>query len=205
MLDVILQFLNQVFTSLGLPVLVENDCGFDHHTSNLVRHTCYGTFHYGGVSHESTLNLKRADAITARLDDIVDTTLKPIVAVLVAPCHVASVIHIVVPYIVRQFLVTIILLEQSYRLPVSGPYDNLTLLSVLTWSAVGLDEVDVILRIGQSHRSWLRLCPRHGAESHCGLRLSESLHKRDAREFLELVEYGGIESLTGCTAIAKRR
>ena len=101
-----------------------------------------------------------------------------------------------------QFVVTIIILEQTYWFTCISPDDNLTLFTVFARSAVGLDEVDVLLRIGQTHRSWFRFGPGHSAESHRRFCLSEALHKGYACELLKLVEYGRIECLSGCTTIA---
>src|SRR5574344_1427352 len=108
----------------------------------------------------------------------------------------------IVPNRTGKFFVTIIILEQTDWFTCISPDDNLTLFTVFARSAVGLDEVDVILRIGQTHRSWFRFGPWHCAERHCRFRLSEALHKGYACELLKLVEYGCIDSLTGCTTVA---
>lgn len=77
------------------------------------------------MGHQRTLYLKRADAVARRLDDIVLAADKPVIAVLVAPCHVAGVVDAVVPCLVCQFGVAVVLLEQSERAAVAGAHHDL--------------------------------------------------------------------------------
>ena len=59
----LLQFLDEVLTSLVLPFLTENDCGLHHHTADIVGHTCDGALYDGWVGHQCTLHLERTDTI----------------------------------------------------------------------------------------------------------------------------------------------
>ena len=147
----LLQLLDEVIACLGLPLLTEYDGGLDHHAADIVWDTCDGTLYDGRMRHESTLHLERADAVAGTLDDIIDTTLKPVVAVLVAPCHIACVINAVVPGLARLLVVAVVALEQTDGLLVAHTYHNLALLTILAGGAVGTQQVDVILGVGDTH------------------------------------------------------
>ena len=83
------------------------------------------------MGHQRTLYLKRADAVARRLDDIVLAADKPVIAVLVAPCHVARVVNSVVPDFAREFVVQVVLLEQPQRFSLVGADYDLPLFAVL--------------------------------------------------------------------------
>ena len=163
MLHVVLEFLLQFVSSLVLIFLAQDDSSLDNHATHGVGHTGHGTLHDSRMGHEGALHLKRANAVARTLDDVVGTAHKPVVAVLVAPCKVTGVIHSVVPSLAGQFLIAIVALEESDGLLVTGIHTDLTFLTVLAGRAVGLDQADVVLRIGLSHAAGLRLCPGEGA------------------------------------------
>ena len=140
-----------------------------------------------------------------RLDDIIDTAFKPVVAILVAPSHITSMVDAVVPSLARLLLVAIVALEETNRLLVTHANHNLALLTVLAWSAVGTQQVDVVLGIGNTHRTRLGSHPREGAQRHRCLCLAETFHHADARLLEELLEHGGIQSLTCGGAVLQRR
>ena len=108
--------LDVFYQRLVCPVFVvfrQHDGGFDNLPADFVWYAGDGAFNHGGMGHQRTLYLKRADAVARRLDDIVLAADKPVIAVLVAPCHVAGVVDAVVPCLVCQFGVAVVLLEQS--------------------------------------------------------------------------------------------
>jgi hypothetical protein len=89
-LDVGLNVLNQLLRRLV--TLGEYDCGLDCKAAYRVGNASYSTFYYCGVRHTSILHFKRADAVAATLEYVVDSAHKPIVAVLVAVGYIAGVI-----------------------------------------------------------------------------------------------------------------
>ena len=110
-------------------------------------------------------------------------------------------IQSVVPSLASEFRITIVLLEESDRLAVAHTYHDLTFLTIFTRRTVGTHQIDVVLGVGDTHRTWLRLHPGEGTEGHGGLRLSEALHHLDTCLLVELIEDGGVQSLTCRTAV----
>ena len=127
-----LQLLHESLAGLFLPVLVQHYGSLYHHSPDFIGHARDGTFHYSRMGDERALHLKRTYAVSARLDDIVDTAYKPVVAVLVAPCHIARMIQAIVPHLLGHLLVTVVVFEESVRLAIADPDANLALLTVLT-------------------------------------------------------------------------
>ena len=203
MLHVVLQFFYQFVASLVLPVFVEHHRSLDNHAADVVGNACYGTLYDSRMGHQRTLDLERPDAVAAALDYVVDAPFKPVVAVFVAPRHVAGVVNAVVPYLFVLLLVAVIPLEKSYGLALVGMYHNLTLLSVLARRAVRTHQVDVILRIGHAHAARLRRHPRHRSERHRRLGLAEALHQTYARELQEFVIHRRVECLSCRTTVAQ--
>lgn len=105
------------------------------------------------MGHQRTLHLERPYAVAGALDDVVGTSHKPVVSVFVTPCQVAGVIETVVPGLLRQLVVAVIALEQAYRLAVAGVYAYLAFLTILTFRAVGFEQMDVVLRVRLAHAS----------------------------------------------------
>ena len=203
MLHVVLQFFYQFVASLVLPFLVEHHRSLDNHAADVVGNARYGTLYDSRMGHQCALDLERPDAVAAALDYVVDAPFKPVVAVFVAPRHVAGVVNAVVPYLFVLLLVAVVPLEKSYGLALVGIYHNFALLSVLARRAVGAHQVDVILRIGHAHAAWLRHHPWHRSERHRGLGLAESLHQAYARKLQELVIHCRIERFPRRTAVAQ--
>ena len=197
----LLKFLDEVIASLVFPFLTEYNSGFHHHATDVIRHASNSAFHHGRMGHQGTLYLERTNAVTAGLDDVVDTALKPIVAIFITPSHVACVVDAVVPSLASQFLVTIIVFEQSDGLAVAYTHHNLTLLTILAAGAVSTQQVDVILRVGHSHGTGLWCHPREGAEGHGGLCLSKAFHHANACLLEELVVNGRIQGFAGGGAV----
>ena len=200
----LLQLLDEVVAGFVLPFLAKHDSSLHDHATDVIGHARDGTLHYGGMRHQRTLHLEGTDAVAAGLDDIVDAALEPIVAVLIAPRHIAGVVEAVVPCLARLLLVAIVLLEETDGLLVTHADNNFTLLTVLARGAVGTDEVDVILCIRDAHGAWLRLHPREGAEGHGGLGLPEAFHHPDAGLLEELVIDSRVQGLTGRGAVFER-
>ena len=159
----LLQLLDEVVASLVLPLLAQDDGSLDYHASDVVRYTGDGALHDGGMGHQRRLHLERTDAVAGALDDVVDTALEPVVAVFVAPSHIACMIDAVVPGLTGQLGVTIVFLEEPDGLLVAYTNHNLALLTILAAGAVSTQQVDVVLGIGDTHRARLRRHPGEGA------------------------------------------
>ena len=157
------------------------------------------------MRHQGALHLKRTDTVAGALDHIVDSAFEPIVAVFIAPRHIAGMIDAVVPGLTGQLLVTVVFLEEADGLTVTDAHHNLTLLTIFATGTVGTQQVDVILGVGHTHTAGLRLHPGEGAEGHGGLRLSKAFHHLDTGLLVELIEHSGVQGLTGCGAILQRR
>ena len=97
----------------------------------------------------------------------------------------------------RALRVAVVTLEEAYGFLVAKAYHDLTLLTRFYRTAVGINKIDVILRVGKSHTSGFGCHPRHVADRTCRFRLPESLHERNTREFLEGVKDGGVEGFPG--------
>ena len=205
LLHVLLQFLDEVVASFVLPLLTQHDGSLHHHASDVVGNTCDGALYDSGVGHQRTLYLERTNAVATRFDDVVDTTLKPVVAVFVAPGHITSVIESVVPGLTGKLWVAVVLLEETDGLAVAYTHHNLALLTIFTRCTVGADQVDVVLGVGDTHRTGFRLHPGEGAEGHRGLCLSEAFHHLDACLLVELFEDGRVQGFTSCTTVLQTR
>ncbi len=94
-----------------------------------------------------------------------------------------------------------IFFEQSKWLVSVRTDDYFAVFAVLGLTAVGGDEVDVILRTFSAHRARLRLNPGICGHGQGGLGLSESLHQFYARQFQPFLVYARIESLSRYRAI----
>ena len=182
----------------------EDDGGLHHLPTDLVRDARDGAFHDRGVRHQRALHLEGADAITGALDHVVGAAHVPVVAVLVAPSNVARVIDAVVPRLTRALRVAVILLKESDRATLVCSDDDLPLLTVFGRRAVGAQQVDVVLRIGQSHRSRLGRRPGEGTDGERRLRLPVALHEADAGEAEEGVVDRRVKRLASDGAILER-
>ena len=107
----------------------------------------------------------------------------------------------VMPGLTRLLLIAIVAFEQSNGLLVAYAHHNLTFLTVFTACAVGTQQVDVVLGIGDAHRTRFRRHPWESAEGHGSLCLSEAFHHLNAGLFLELVEDSRIQCLAGGTTV----
>ena len=156
------------------------------------------------MGHQRTLYLKRADAVARRLDDIVLAADKPVIAVLVAPCHVAGVVDAVVPCLVCQFGVAVVLLEQPERAAVAGAHHDFPLFAVFCPAAVGGEQVYVVDRPFLAHGAGFRLKPRVGGYGECGFGLTEAFHQFDACQTQPFVVDARVECLAGDGAVFQR-
>ena len=112
-------------------------------------------------------------------------------------------VETVVPGLAGLLLVAVVALEQADGLAVAHFYDYLALLAILTRSAVGTNQVDVVLGIGDAHRAGLWCHPGECAERHRCLSLAKALHDVESGFLLELVEYCGVEGFACRTAVFK--
>ena len=103
----------------------------------------------------------------------------------------------IVPCLTGQLFITIVILEQTDWLTVAYPYHNLALFTIFAWRTVCTQQVDVVLRVGDSHGTWLGSHPREGSQCHGGFCLSEAFHHLDTCLLLELVEHSGVQCLAG--------
>ena len=155
------------------------------------------------MSHQGILYLERTDAVARTLDHVIDSSLKPEVAFLITPSHIARVIVTIVPNRFCLLLVTIVIFEETDRLVVTDADANLALFTILAFCHVWAQDVNVILWIWLAHASWLWLDPREGSECHRSLSLSEALVNLNARQFLEGFCHGWVHCLTRCGAVFK--
>ena len=84
-------------SSRRLVALREDDRRLDDLAAQLVGHAGDGALEHRRVLHQRALDLERADAVAGALDHVVGAAHEPVVAVLVAPGHVAGVVDAVVP------------------------------------------------------------------------------------------------------------
>ena len=197
----LLKFLYKVFTRFVFPLLAEYNSGLHHHATDIIWHTSNGALNHGRVSHQGALYFERTDAVTRRLDNIVDTSFEPVVTIFVTPGHVTSMINAVVPCLAGLLFITVVTLEQTNRLLVAYAYHNLTFLTILTAGTIGTKQIDIILGVGDTHRTGFRGHPREGAERHGCLCLTKALHHADAGLLVELIIDGRVQGLACSTAI----
>ena len=197
----VLQFLDQFFSGTCFIVFGQYDSSFYYLSANLIGYSGDGTFYDGRVRHQSAFHFERADTVTGTLDYVVCTSYKPKVSVFVFPRYITCVVNAVVPSLVCTFRIPIVLFEKSERFAFAGTDHNLSLLSGFHGATFTVDQVYVILRIGQSHASRFRFHPRHGGNCQCRFRLSETFHQLDACQFLEGFEYGRVQCFSGNGAI----
>ena len=110
----------------------------------------------------------------------------------------------VVPSLTRLFLVTIVTLEETDRFLVTYTNDYFTFLTILAGCTVSTQQVDIVLGIGNTHRTRFGRHPREGAQRHGGFRLSEALHHLDTRLFFELIKHCRVQGLTSRSTVFQR-
>ena len=203
-LDVILNLVDELVAGAVAILAGEDDGGLHHLPANLVRDARDGALHNRRVRHQRALHLEGADAITGALDHVVGAAHVPEVAVLVAPSDVARVIDAVVPGLTRALRVAVILLKESDRATLVCADHDLPLLTVLGRCAVGAQQIDVVLRVGQAHRPGLGRGPGEGADGERRLRLAVALHEADAGEAEEGVVDRRVQRLASDGAILER-
>ena len=203
MLHMILQLLDEVRARHTLVFILQYDGCLDYHTADWVWHTGDGALYYGWVSHQGILYLERTDAVTRTLDHIVDSALKPEVAFLITPSHIARMIVTIMPNRFGLLFITIVIFEEADRLVVADADANLALFTILAFRHVWAKDVNIILWVWLAHASWLWLDPREGSECHRGLSLSEALVNLNTSKFLEGLCHGWVHCLTRCGAVFK--
>ena len=156
----ILQLLDEVWTCHTLVFILQYDGCLDNHAADWVWHTGDGALYYGRVSHQGILYLERTDTVARALDHVVDSALKPEVAFLITPSHIARVIVTIVPNRFGLLLVTIVIFEETDRLVVADADANLALFTILAFRHVWAEDVNIILWVWLAHASWLWLDPR---------------------------------------------
>lgn len=205
LLHMILQFPDQLLPGPRPVFIPEDDRRFDHLPPDLVGNPRDGTFDDGRMGHQGALHLEGADPVARTLDHVVGTPHEPEISVLVAPCHVARIVHAVVPDLVHHPVVQVILLEKPQRLPPVGTDHDLPLFAVLGRTAVRRQEIDIVLGVGHAHAAGLGLHPRKGGEGQRRFGLPETLHQADAGQAFERVVNGTVERLARGRTVLQRR
>ena len=199
----ILQLLDEVWTCHTLVFILQYDGCLDNHAADWVWHTGDGALYYGRVSHQGILYLERTDAVARTLDHVIDSSLKPEVAFLITPSHIACVIVTIVPNRFGLLFITIVIFEETDRLVVADADANFALFTILAFRHVWAKDVNIILWVRLAHASWLWLDPREGSQGHGGLGLSEALVNLNTRQLLEGFCHGWVHCLTRCGAVFK--
>ncbi|CDA71076.1 unknown [Phocaeicola coprocola CAG:162] len=181
----ILQFLYQLRTCFLLVILCQYNRSFYYLTANFIGYTCYGTLYYCRMGHQSAFYFERADTITGTLDYIIRTAYEPVITIFVTPCDVTGIINSVVPCFASQFCITIILFKQSQRFSLIGTYNDLSLFTIFGRTSVGCKQVDIVLRIRNTHTAWFRIHPWESSKCKSCFCLSETFHQADTCDFLE--------------------
>ena len=109
------------------------------------------------------------------------------------------------PNLLSHLFVAIVVFEETVRFAVANLYADFSLFTILTLCAISFKQVDVVLRIRFTHATRLWSVPREGAESHCGLSLSEALHEAYACKLVKLIIHGSVQRLARRAAVAQRR
>ena len=155
------------------------------------------------MSHQGILYLERTDTVARALDYVVDSALKPEVAFLITPGHIARVIETIMPNRFGLLFITIVIFEEADRLVVADADANLTFFTILAFRHVWAENVNIILWVRLAHASWLWFDPREGSECHRGLSLSEALVNLNTSKFLEGLCHGWVHSLARSGAVFK--
>ena len=157
------------------------------------------------MGHQSAFYFERADTITGTLDYIIRTAYEPVITIFVTPCDVTGIINSVVPCFASQFCITIILFKQSQRFSLIGTYNDLSLFTIFGRTSVGCKQVDIVLRIRNTHTAWFRIHPWESSKCKSCFCLSETFHQADTCDFLERFIYRIVQSLSRRSTVFQRR
>ena len=157
LLDVVLDLFLEFFSALGS--LDECDGSLYDDTSDTlrVRCACNGTLEYIRKLHDDVLDLEGSDTVAGRLDDVVRTADIGDVAVFIHPCGIACVIPAVVPSVIGELRCEVVLEEETLRMIVLCVDADLACLTRLAYVAVGIEDLNIVERIGLAHGSELDL------------------------------------------------
>ena len=144
------------------------------------------------MRHQGAFYFKRADTVAGTFDNIVGTAHEPEVTVFITPGDIARVIQAVVPCFACAFGIPVIFLEKTDRFAICSVDHDLSLFSVFGTGSVRAQQVYIVLRIRDTHRSGFRFHPRESGDGQGCFRLSETFHQLDAGQFVERVEYGRV-------------
>ena len=157
LLYVVLDLFLEFFSTLGS--LDESDGSLYDDASDALRVRCAGNGTLENIRklHDDVLDLEGSDSVTGRLDDVVRTSDIGDVSVLIHPSGIARVIPAVVPSIVCELRCEVVLEEQSLRMIVLSVDADLACFTRLANVAVGIEDLNVVERIGLAHGSELDL------------------------------------------------
>lgn len=149
--NIVLDFLFELVGRLG--AFCKHDVCLNDLTSDLVGSGGDGTFKNIGQLHDDAFDLKRPDAVSGGLDDIIHAADIPVESILITPCNVAGMIISVVPDLFGLFLVFIVALEQSTGNLIGGFDDDLARFAVGNGISVAVEKGDIELGRGFAHRA----------------------------------------------------
>ena len=128
------------------------------------------------MRHQRAFYFERADTITGTFDNIVRTAYKPEITVFIFPGNVTGVVDTVMPSFASTFRITIVLFEETDGFTFAGADYDLSLFSGFNGTTFVVYQVNVILRIRQSHASRFRFHPWHRGDGQCCFSLPETFH-----------------------------
>ena len=145
-------FLNLLLQSVRtLLPFYKNDGRFYDLTSDFIGNGSDCTFQNVRKLHDYAFDFKRADAVTGRLDNVINASYVPEVAVLVHARLVARVIITVMPNFICLVFVKIITDKQTAGNVLLGADADLAHIARLTFVSVGVKEYNVIEGAGSAH------------------------------------------------------
>ena len=149
LLDVGLYLFLELFRSDR--ALCEDDRSLDYLSSYRIRCSAYAAFKHIRELHNNAFDLERSDAVAGGLDNVVNTSDIPEVAVLVLPRSIACVVNFIVPYLLGLFLIAVVAEEESAGAALVGADNDLAGLTGLDGLAVGINYVNIVEYAGLAH------------------------------------------------------
>ena len=149
LLDIVLDIFFKLLA--GLSTLGEDDACLNDLSSYFIWSCGNTTLKNIGKLHDDVLDLKGSDTVARGLDNVVDTSDIPEVAVLITPCDIAGVVYSVVPYLVRSFLISVIAEEDAAGSFLRGIDADLAGFTDIGFRSVGSQKLDIVERSGFAH------------------------------------------------------
>ena len=198
----LLQLLGQFVA--GVVIFGKDDGGLYHLAAIGIRDGCDRTFQDRRVFHQGTLHFEGADPVTRTLDHIICPSDEPIIAILIPPGHIASVINIVVPYLICQLLIAVISIEHPNRPALIGINHNLSLVPHLAGATRLIQQINPVPGRWFPHRARFGFHPRIGSQCDGAFRLTVTFHQSHTGLLQKLLVYLRIKRLTGHYTVFQR-